>query len=284
MMEDEMQEVFEIQGRAKPKRATSEKTQRIKAMEERAKESAELARKLKMTALKTQDLRRVSTTKAIEWCKSRDLTPLTEEELDIWSSWLPTAYWSNENFSVDAWRSQSFDRYSYHEGVPMHVRQLMLKAKKVFDVLEIRTPEKKSLNDMDPALFGHIVHPNNERDVVLLARWAESDANFISFEEIRDIVIAKRGILYPLQDVSEMTVFDLIGTVMTLGLIPCTFIGVVVGVFLKEMGIIQSGQGIMYIAIAFMLIPTVCMILDRLSVFAKTRSLRRRHPEIAHMV
>lgn len=94
--------------------------------------------------------------------------PMTEIEIVIWQSWLPKAYYTGGDLS-----GYNFDR------IPRPVLKAWEKAKKsnLFERFEIWTPE---YNDPDPALVG--VAGNNK---YLLARWAESDAEFISFEQIK---------------------------------------------------------------------------------------------------
>jgi hypothetical protein len=94
--------------------------------------------------------------------------PLSDTELAIWREWLPTAYRGE----------QELKEYIF-DVIPVPILQLIQEWKKadVFDLFEIRTPEK---HKPDPALFGIRGHKS-----WLLARWAESDDQIVSFDEIK---------------------------------------------------------------------------------------------------
>lgn len=122
--------------------------------------------------------------------KPGEFTPLTADETAIWKAWLPTCYrddahcpdtTSGVNFhSVRKMSSYMFDH------VPSPVLGLWAKIKQqdVFDYYEIWTPEKIM---EDPILLGVL---GNER--YLLARWGESDANFLGFVDVAKNLWAKR--------------------------------------------------------------------------------------------
>jgi len=98
--------------------------------------------------------------------------PMTDSELVIWSAWLPTAYTDlpkERNELAD----YNFDR------VPGPVLKMWQEYKKtgLFERFEIWTPENKQ---PDPILVG--VNGNARH---LLARWGESDANLVSFDDIK---------------------------------------------------------------------------------------------------
>ncbi len=129
------------------------------------------------------------------WCLRHQRTPLSDEELRLWREYLPTSYWSKPEKAVDPVQGnlpRSFADYEFHEGVPLSVLQRMEKLGHLFDVLEIRTPEAGA----DPVLWGHIISPDGQREIHPLARWAESDANFIpGVDELRKVLRARRGFL-----------------------------------------------------------------------------------------
>lgn len=89
-----------------------------------------------------------------------------------------------------------FDQYDHKEAVPLPVLKHIKQAEPIFSVLEIRTPEEKL---PDPALFGHVIWPNGNRDVYLLSRWVkDSDMNFLpTIDDVRRIIKAREygGIL-----------------------------------------------------------------------------------------
>ncbi len=131
----------------------------------------------------------METQKALEWCKAHELMPLTTEEYGIWQDFLPAGYVNSRDiFPERQWpRRGHWENYTHFEGVPTHVRELIRDTKGVFTTLEIRTPEKRPQGLPDPALFGHVVLGNSIR-TFLLARWAESDANFLTFEDVKKVV------------------------------------------------------------------------------------------------
>lgn len=96
--------------------------------------------------------------------------PLTEDEMRIWSAWLPTKYTSNVGRGLDHY---NFDR------IPGPVLKKWQAHKKAgdFDSYEIWTPE---VHRPDPILLG--VNGNARH---LIARWGESDANLMTFEDIK---------------------------------------------------------------------------------------------------
>ncbi len=108
--------------------------------------------------------------------KPEQLKPLTADEAAVWKAWLPTCYRDDQKCpdsnSIRKMSSYTFDR------VPSPVLSLWtkIKAQDVFDYYEIWTPE--ILKD-DPVLIGIL---GNER--YLLARWGESDANFLNFADV----------------------------------------------------------------------------------------------------
>ncbi len=117
-----------------------------------------------VAATKLRALRRAEITTA----------PLNDTELVIWREWLPTAYRGEQEL-----KEYIFDI------IPVPVLQLIQEWRRadIFDLFEIRTPEK---HKPDPALFG--IRDNR---CWLLARWAESDFQIVSFDEIKRRLIPR---------------------------------------------------------------------------------------------
>lgn len=100
--------------------------------------------------------------------------PMSDTELVIWRAWLPTAYTDNgDQNSRHKLADYQFDR------VPGPVLKAWEKYKQsgMFERFEIWTPE---VQQPDPILVG--VNGNSRH---LLARWGESDANLMSFDDIK---------------------------------------------------------------------------------------------------
>lgn len=104
------------------------------------------------------------------WAESLGLAPLSSQDYKVWCQFLPTSY----STSRGNWSS-----YEYLT-IPKEVLSQIPKLQRVFEHLEIRTPERQVLC---PALFGRI-----GEKVYLLARWAES---LRPFKEIREAVDAR---------------------------------------------------------------------------------------------
>ncbi len=133
-----------------------------------------------------------------QWLEANGVKPLLDDELAAWREYLPTSYWSRtekaqRNFQEE--RILGFEDYAFHEGVPLSVLRRMKDVHRLFDVLEIRTPEvPQRIAVSDPVLWGHILYPNGSRAVYPLARWAESDANFIAnVGDVKKILHARHG-------------------------------------------------------------------------------------------
>jgi len=107
--------------------------------------------------------------------------PLSEDEITIWRAWLPTVYTSDETRGGVSLGRYSFDR------VPLLVLKIWREheRKATFESYEIWTPE--SIEYPDPVLVGKL--GNN---TYLLARWGESDASLVSFDDIKRR-LARRG-------------------------------------------------------------------------------------------
>lgn len=114
-------------------------------------------------------------------------TPLSKEEYDLWSQWLPTSYQTTATTRVDnthsirAWVQYQFD------SIPISVGELIaaLKDKGLFEYLEIRTPEQP--RSPDPVLFGWL-----DNQPYLLTRWAESDESLVTIEQIKQGLVVRR--------------------------------------------------------------------------------------------
>ncbi len=137
----------------------------------RLEHRAELLKELGATAQASATKLEIATVKA----RARIVAePLSPEEIVIWKAWLPTAYSTN----TDGWRNMknyAFDR------IPMPVVEQWKRHKEsgLFDAFEIWTPEDSVVVD-DPILVG--VAGNNR---YLLARWGETDANLVTFADIK---------------------------------------------------------------------------------------------------
>lgn len=136
------------------------------------------------------------------WCRTQDMVPLTEDELAAWREYLPTSYWSNRSNALpseievfDDQEPKTFSDYTFHEGVPLVVMRRLDTLAERFHVLEIRTPEVPERMMSDPVLWGHLILPDGSREIYPLARWAESDANFISgIDDLKKVLNARRGL------------------------------------------------------------------------------------------
>lgn len=143
------------------------------------------------------------------------LSPLAPAEYALWALFLSTAYriddryhsrWTSDRMVEEGlkelpegshvvsghgaplyrWeRRESADRrwtdYAFKDGMPLHIRDLIPRIIKVFDFLEIRTPESRV---GDPALFGWV-----RETPFLIARWGGADANLVTLAEIRDVIV-----------------------------------------------------------------------------------------------
>jgi hypothetical protein len=126
------------------------------------------------------------------------IVELSADDRRTWCMFMPTGYYSDSRMApAEEWlRSHNLANYQYADGVPMHVRALMKTLQPIMSTLEIRTVETTPVIS-DPALFGHIVLPNGERKIYLLARWGESDQNFVrDIEDVKKVLKARMGISY----------------------------------------------------------------------------------------
>lgn len=115
-----------------------------------------------------------------------DTKPMTVEEFRVWSAWLPAVYGEfTHHRTLPARRFAGFiESYSY-DSIPLPVLKLWKHCRdnNLFETYEIWTPARLHVND--PALIGRLGSAR-----YLLARWGESDANWLSYEDIRAIVNA----------------------------------------------------------------------------------------------
>jgi hypothetical protein len=100
--------------------------------------------------------------------------PMSETELTIWRAWLPTTY---DTLKTYAFGHHKLADYNY-DHIPSPVLKMWKQHKEsgAFERFEIWSPEKWP----DPILIG--VNGNAKH---LLARWGESDANLVSFDDIK---------------------------------------------------------------------------------------------------
>lgn len=105
--------------------------------------------------------------------------PLSADEILIWKAFLPTTY-ADSRSDGRKLRDYHFDR------IPSPVLKAWSVHKKsgVFDSFEIWTPEREQT---DPILIGVV-----GRARYLLARWGESDANLLSWEDVKRTVRRQR--------------------------------------------------------------------------------------------
>lgn len=182
-----------------------------------AQEAAKLAKEIGMPLLADQDMAKVAIIRAREWCKAQNLKPLSEYDRRTWCMFMPTGYYSNnhvvpEKFGITSWLRD----YRYSDGVPLHVRSLMKTAAGIFTTIEIRTVETTPVMS-DPALFGHIALPNGTKESYLLARWGESDQNFVTgIDDVVRVLKARFGLEYRTERkfYGESSSFDAIVTRM----------------------------------------------------------------------
>lgn len=116
-----------------------------------------------------------------------NMKPLTREDYAVWGCWLPTAYvWrspgkADKRRSFGAPESENFrdlrwEDYAHPEGVPHEVLIKIPEYQRMFDILEIRTPEYAC----EPILVGWIANIP-----YLLAQWAESAEHVVPFDILK---------------------------------------------------------------------------------------------------
>lgn len=101
------------------------------------------------------------------------IPPLSQDEMTVWREWLPTSY-SDGDTGSRYMTHYNFDRIPK----PVLTKWKFYKDQKIFEAFEIWTPERALVDD--PILLG-VIGTNR----YLLARWGESDANLLSFDDIR---------------------------------------------------------------------------------------------------
>jgi hypothetical protein len=154
-----------------PKRVEKADAQRIAYLEEKQK----LAMTIGLSSQAVMIAHEITREKA----PTLDTPPLTKDEIMIWRSFLPTeyAYFPNSHYGKAS-------EYRY-DAIPHPV---MAKWKEcidegVFTKYEIWTPE---VRNTDPALVGYI-----GEHCYMLARWAESDANFVTFGDVKRKLVGR---------------------------------------------------------------------------------------------
>lgn len=251
--------------------------------ETRATERAAEAVAIGMPLLATQDTVAVRNKKVIAWCQQRNLTPLTDADRVVWEKWLPTGYITPKFGDEPTWGDRSvveggvtWGSYAYYEGVPSHIRKLIASAMPLFTRLEIRTPEKQAVEVMDPALFGHIEHANGDRDIVLLARWGESDANWLSFDDVKDIVHTRTSGVRKYLEHHERLQWAAVGTIVAFML--CIFlVGLSVEMGLHKIDVLTAAAGMM-------LAPTAVYWLEKGLFQLKRQRFEKNNPHLKGMV
>lgn len=109
----------------------------------------------------------------VEWGSLIIAAPLTEDELTIWGAWLPTAYVESNDPTAHKLWWYNFDRIP----APVLKKWHALKKAKVFECYEIWTPEVQRPDPILLGVNGTVRH--------LIARWGESDANLVTFDDIK---------------------------------------------------------------------------------------------------
>lgn len=242
----------------------------------KAEGRAKTATGIGLPSLAKQDNEAVRINKAIAWCKVRGVESISQSDRKVWEAWLPTGYVSTCLDQLSVKGGRSWAEFDYHDGVPMCVRELIKEAEPLFSFLEIRTPEKSPVNIMDSALFGHIDHPNGERDVVLLARWGESGANFLVFDDIKRIVKARRGFLPEV--FSQLGLEDRFLVVGT-----TTFVTILIALLLSIIAAMIDRSVVAYVPLVVFL-PTVVVVLDLLFSISNKLIFKWNNPDFAEMV
>lgn len=138
------------------------------------KEKIDLARSLGLYAQVKQLITALS---ELEKGGLIDTPPMSEAEKLIWGAWLPTVYSDSSWIPKSKLADYNFDR------IPQPVLKQWKKHRDsgLFDEFEIWAPE---VQQPDPVLVGVI---GSRR--YLLARWGESDANLVSFDDIKKILV-----------------------------------------------------------------------------------------------
>ncbi len=99
---------------------------------------------------------------------------LSPKEFAIWEWYLPTMYLRGSGYNE--WAAYNFDIIP--DDALVEIKEAI--DMKVFDFMEIRTPERKHMTD--PVVIGYVKIPGYDPIGFLIVRWGES---LIPFEEIR---------------------------------------------------------------------------------------------------
>lgn len=157
-----------------PTKTVQENEQRIAYLNEKKALAQSLGLIAQITMIE-QEIRR-------EKSPVLDTPPMTSDEFIIWRAFLPTAYqyYPNGGYGYDGGaRGYTYDAIPY----PVLAKWKECKDEGVFDHYEIWTPEVKNI---DPALVGYV-----DNHCYMLARWAESDANFITFAGVKRKLVGR---------------------------------------------------------------------------------------------
>lgn len=208
-----------------------------------------------------------------QYLESRSMQPLSEEELAAWCEYLPTSYWSRRDPRLfgEETAVRMFADYQFHEGVPLPVLRRMDAIGHHFDILEIRTPEAHM---SDPVLWGHVITSGGTK-VYPLARWAESDANWISgIEDLKKILFARRGAIFGIQTTSFSD-----------GLLGILLFGIVaaLGVALLMMFLPFAPHGWTMIGIGFG-IGSMLSVVEWFTQWRRVAALSQSDPQLARFV
>lgn len=275
-----MSKIIEISGTASGEECGAV-LKKLEKSEVRAEERAQKALKIGMSSLAEQDRNAVSIKKAIAWCEIKEIFPISQADQEVWEEWLPTGYVNGDSVTLDSITGgRSWKYYDYHEGIPMSIRDLIIEVSPFFSFLEIRTPERQPIQVMDPVLFGHIQYPNGNHDVLLLARWSESDANFVSLDDIKHIIKARTSIFPKSWEANTWGAGETF-VLMVMAALSFLVLGFLPAVVLKELGL-RSYIIPMFIFLASL--SSVIVVADRLVARWRKKKLRKTHPHLSDMV
>ena len=112
------------------------------------------------------------------YCQNRFYTEsMSEDEIKIWKRFLPTTYYSDPpNIYERTITNYKFDRIPH----PVLSKWKDCKNQGYFSRYEIWTTERPN---EDPMLVGYVGNR-----CYMVARWAESDANLVSFSDVKSII------------------------------------------------------------------------------------------------
>lgn len=238
------------------------------------KEHQELAKKLGLFRLDSAGA--ASIHECRDWCRAHEIEPLSDEDLAAWREYLPASYWSDKgkarpNASNEL--AQGFADYRFHEGVPLNVLRRMDTLNRLFNVLEIRTPEQPQRIVSDPVLWGHLIAPDGTRQIYPLARWAESDVNFISgIKDLKKILKARRGAIFKAPAIQDSYIYEALGT------------GALAWIVAWVISLAYPALPIDYVALGAVGLYAGCVAINVLSHFGRRRRLKKTDPQLVRFV